>query len=145
MSSLKLQGANASYIWSTRWRLPEPGNGSFIFDCLARNDVHICLADRALTLSPTADPVDCYEIVIGGWNNTQSVIRTRRQRNEVAKALKGVDGKGVNTFWVKVDHGQIRVGTGDVVGEQEFMQATATEKAGTLAVSWVVRRERERK
>ena len=53
------------YLYLPADRFPTNGN-HLIFSAKARNDVHV-------TLTPSGG--DGYEIVIGGWKNTKSVIR----------------------------------------------------------------------
>ena len=48
------------------------GNKVVEFQVKADSDAHILL--------PPCDGCDGYEIVIGGWDNTQSVIRDRKQQ-----------------------------------------------------------------
>jgi hypothetical protein len=51
------------------------------------------------------DPM--YEIVVGGWNNSMSVVRRKSQGRNLCCALAGTDDlpivPGVNHYWVFID------------------------------------------
>ena len=63
-----------------------------------------------------------YEIVIGGWNNTQSAIRRSSQGN-VLCSVPGprLDGTLSTKMWMTLSNGRLRIGTSDIVGENEWM------------------------
>ena len=58
------------------------GNKVMEFQVKADSDAHILL--------PPCDGCDGYEIVIGGWDNTQSVIRDRKQQPHPGHAVTKV-------------------------------------------------------
>ncbi|XP_020287829.1 uncharacterized protein LOC109856586 isoform X3 [Pseudomyrmex gracilis] len=72
----------------------------------APNDAHI-----ALTTSPQeGDPM--YEVFIGGWSNSKSVLRKNRTKPDVAEVetpgiLSGDEYRG---FWIRWDNGVLSVG-----------------------------------
>ncbi|GBP45177.1 C3 and PZP-like alpha-2-macroglobulin domain-containing protein 8 [Eumeta japonica] len=81
-------------------------SGSIQFRVRAPNDAHI-----ALTTGPQeSDPM--YEIFIGGWGNTKSVIRRNRTKPdkveiETPNVLNGGEFRG---FWVRWDGGVVSAG-----------------------------------
>ncbi|XP_015586335.1 uncharacterized protein LOC107263519 isoform X3 [Cephus cinctus] len=81
-------------------------SGQIQFRVKTANDAHV-----ALTTGPTeGDPM--YEVFIGGWGNSKSVIRKNRSKPEVAE----VETPGILTadefrgFWIRWDGGNITVG-----------------------------------
>ncbi|XP_078602190.1 uncharacterized protein LOC144876595 isoform X2 [Branchiostoma floridae x Branchiostoma japonicum] len=101
------------------WRLPRLTGDRFTFDVRAKSDVHVALS------SQNQDLDDMYEIVIGGWSNTQSVIRRSKQGNNLVTAFTfGINSERVyRKFWITwSSNGTIAVGkVGDT---QPFMQWT---------------------
>ncbi|KAI4481292.1 hypothetical protein M0804_009412 [Polistes exclamans] len=81
-------------------------SGQVQFRVKAANDAHI-----ALTTGPhEGEPM--YEVFIGGWGNSKSVIRKNRTKPEVAEAetpeiLTSNDFRG---FWIRWHEGEITVG-----------------------------------
>lgn len=89
------------YQWQHYFELPLLGRGVILFAAETITDVHVAISP----LPRTVDPM--YEIVIGGWNNSMSVIR---------RASKGIDlvsvksersdppiAPGLNHYWVSID------------------------------------------
>lgn len=64
-----------------------------------------------------------YEIVIGGWDNTKSVIRKAKWAEPVVEVdTPGIlDGTTFKVFWVSWTGGVIEVGTGTRVGQGGIM------------------------
>ncbi|KAK9887116.1 hypothetical protein WA026_020563 [Henosepilachna vigintioctopunctata] len=76
------------------------------FRVRASNDAHIALSPSAAETTPM------YEIFIGGWGNSKSVIRKNRTKPEVAEVptpgiLTDQDFRG---FWVRWENGTISAG-----------------------------------
>ncbi|XP_028164303.1 uncharacterized protein LOC114355567 isoform X2 [Ostrinia furnacalis] len=80
--------------------------GSVQFKVRTSNDAHV-----ALTMGPQeSDPM--YEVFIGGWGNTKSVIRRNRTKPDVVEAdtpqiLNSGEFRG---FWVRWDGGVVSAG-----------------------------------
>lgn len=70
-----------------------------------------------------------YEIVIGGWKNTQSVIRRSPQGpNLVTVSTKNIlNEKEEREFWATAVDGKVVVGRGLVIGKDIIMQYTDPE------------------
>ncbi|CAH1266418.1 CPAMD8 [Branchiostoma lanceolatum] len=102
-----------------RWDLPKLTGNSFTFQVQANNDVHVALSPQAQHQSAM------YEIVIGGWANTQSVIRRTPQgkHHATTSTRRVVSPTEYRAFWITwSSDGTIGVGRG---GEaQPFMQWT---------------------
>ncbi|XP_071951473.1 C3 and PZP-like alpha-2-macroglobulin domain-containing protein 8 [Antedon mediterranea] len=85
------------------------------FSVVAKNDVHIALSSSPEVMTPM------YEIVIGGWKNTKSVIR-RCAQCDIEKEHKETGILSVDEFtkfWISFVNGSIRVG---LVGSDLFME-----------------------
>lgn len=94
---------------------------SKVFSVLATNDAHIGLG--ASQNPHTGNPA-FWEIALGGWSNSKSVIRTARGSAEVATFHGNLhDGRFFKPFWVSWSDEYIRVGTGNVVGANQIMKA----------------------
>lgn len=81
-------------------------SGQVQFRVKAPHDAHI-----ALTSGPSeGEPM--YEIFIGGWGNSKSVIRKNRSKPEVAEAdTPGIlNGDELRGFWIRWQDGNITVG-----------------------------------
>ncbi|CAK9822668.1 C3 and PZP-like alpha-2-macroglobulin domain-containing protein 8 [Anthophora retusa] len=81
-------------------------SGQLQFRIKAPHDAHI-----ALTTGPQEEE-PMYEVFIGGWNNSKSVIRKNRAKPDVAEVqtpdiLSGDEYRG---FWIRWDDGAISVG-----------------------------------
>lgn len=82
-------------------------SGLVQFRVRAPNDAHIALSPSASEATPM------YEVFIGGWGNSKSVIRKNRTKPEVCEAntpgyLNGDEYRG---FWIRWENGNISVGT----------------------------------
>ncbi|CAH1259009.1 PKDREJ [Branchiostoma lanceolatum] len=90
-----------------QWDMTLPGSSPLTFSVKANSDAHIALSSEGATLN------DMYEIVIGGWSNTQSVIRRSPDGNiEATASTPGiVSANEFRDFWVSwTDDGTIAVG-----------------------------------
>lgn len=89
------------YVWKTT----DYKNNQFRFGVLACHDVHI-------NLSPEKGKV-YYEVVIGGWNNTQSVIRMGGAHMQEYQETGIVGCQQWRPFWISWTESTIRVGKSD--------------------------------
>ncbi|XP_060519826.1 uncharacterized protein LOC132698015 [Cylas formicarius] len=84
-----------------------PNDTGFVqFRVKAAHDAHIALCTQAAEIDPM------YEIFIGGWGNTKSIIRKNRTKPDVAEAptpniLNESEFRG---FWIRWENGTISVG-----------------------------------
>ncbi|XP_067668468.1 uncharacterized protein [Haliotis asinina] len=90
---------------------------SFTFQVRAESNVHVALLQEdGVTCSNT------YEIVIGGWKNTQSVIRKGRHNDQrVTARHRPLSATEFRDFWISWNDGVISVGTGMTVDVGRFM------------------------
>ncbi|XP_076109301.1 uncharacterized protein LOC143078283 isoform X1 [Mytilus galloprovincialis] len=81
-----------------------PVRQSIRFKVKANNDAHVAL----MSSNNPNDPL--YEIVLGGWGNTQSVIRDRKQGGQLA-VYRGrvLNSHEFRTFTIKWSNARIRV------------------------------------
>jgi hypothetical protein len=111
------RGGNTQ-TYDTIFDQPLGPDKSLIFRVKAANDAHVGFfgADQSTS--------EVYEIVLGGWGNTQSVIRESNQgRNQVVVPTPGlVSGDEMRPFWATANNGLIRVGRGLTIGDDEFMR-----------------------
>lgn len=94
------------------------GHYSFTFDVMACNDAHIALSRDKI------DTANTYEIVIGGWSDSQSVIRDCKQcahMDTAAHQNHPVDCSQYRSFWVSWTNNIIKVGKGHDVGKNRFL------------------------
>ena len=96
-----LQNCWGRYDWHRYFELPCMGRGVVYFAAETITDVHIAISSQPNTMDPM------YEIVIGGWNNSMSVVRRKSQGRNLCCALAGTDDRpimpGVNHYWVSID------------------------------------------
>ncbi|KAG0613346.1 hypothetical protein M758_6G096100 [Ceratodon purpureus] len=87
------------YNWVKPLQLPEPGRGFLSFGAQTYSDVHIAISSKPREMDPM------YEIVVGGWSNTKSVIRRRSQGPNLCTAEVGLiePQNAVNYLWVSID------------------------------------------
>ncbi|CAH1240852.1 EDIL3 [Branchiostoma lanceolatum] len=119
------QGKNCSIVCHTpmrtdsngryRWDLPRLTGSRFMFEVEAKSDVRVALSSKK--------EVATYQVIIGGSDNTESVIRRSRQdNNHVTVSTPGiVSPTEYRTFWITwSSDGTIAVGRS---GEgQPFME-----------------------
>jgi hypothetical protein len=91
-----------SYRYLTAEKIPAPNTTQLTFQVLACNDAHIAL--KPAGRSPL-------EVVLGGWRNTRSCLRTEIQGNCRARRNGAVlDCRQFKTFWIDWSTRQVKVG-----------------------------------
>ena len=96
---------------------------AIIFTVDAKNDAHIGFFSEKKSC-----PIHCsnemYEIVIGGWANSQSVIRRGSQgSNKDLKATPNIlKSNEDRPFWADAKDGLVRLGKGKVIGYDIVMK-----------------------
>ncbi|XP_071176438.1 C3 and PZP-like alpha-2-macroglobulin domain-containing protein 8 [Mytilus edulis] len=95
-------------------------HGFISFKVKARSDVHFAL------ISGNTEYEQLYEIVIGGWTNKQSVIRTVKQGKPVSlKKGTFLDERKFKAFWISWNDTTINVGHGlEVASGKIFLEWT---------------------
>ncbi|CAH0548099.1 unnamed protein product [Brassicogethes aeneus] len=81
-------------------------SGYFQFRVKAANDAHIALSTAAAEVDPM------YEIFIGGWGNSRSIIRKNRTKPDVAEAsTPGIlNDNEYRGFWIRFGNGSVAAG-----------------------------------
>lgn len=94
-----LKRTSSSYAGNYVLITPLIENNSFKLHVKASNDIHIKITNINTE----------YEIVLGGWNNTQSVIR--EYCNEICNLKKAdiADGKFTNQFTIKIENNTLHI------------------------------------
>ena len=89
------------------------------FKVKAKCDVHVALS----TLYGDTEN-KTYEILIGGWNNTKSVIRDGSEGHIIEEALtpKILNQHMFRAFWIRWGRRNIEVGLGNKLGEKVFLR-----------------------
>ena len=91
---------------------------SITFTVCAKNDAHVGFICGN----------QFYEIVIGGWANTKSVIRRKPLGTYHADAKNSastsgiLDGNVFQPFWAQALNGLVRFGTGQIIGQHVVLQ-----------------------
>uniref|UniRef100_X2B7D1 Farnesoic acid O-methyl transferase domain-containing protein n=1 Tax=Capitella teleta TaxID=283909 RepID=X2B7D1_CAPTE len=99
------------YVWET----VEHKQG-IVFSVRACSDVHVILSDVI------RDTADRYDIVIGGWANTKSAIRTFEQKEHVSVSTPEINScQHHRAFWITWQNGAIEVGQGEIIGLERIM------------------------
>eukprot|EP00913_Durusdinium_trenchii_P022470 g21107.t1 len=115
----------------THWMLPRGPEKKVVMKVKAKNDAHVGFFTKKKSNQ------NMYEIVIGGWGDSQSVIRQCNQcKNEVVTKTKEINGDGFEEkeFWATcADDGMLRWGKGNQIGE-ELMQDADDDRPTALAV-----------
>ncbi|XP_046377746.2 uncharacterized protein LOC124149944 [Haliotis rufescens] len=97
-----------------------PDATSFTFKVRAENDAFVALLQEDGVTNQ-----NIYEVLIGGWHNTRSVIRTGKQFNSRVEARHTpLSSTQFRDFWISWEDGVISVGAGKVVGVEMFMTWT---------------------
>ncbi|MBY0353045.1 hypothetical protein K2W90_01620 [Candidatus Babeliales bacterium] len=111
------------YIWIP-WQLKTPNLGWIIFEARGPSDIFICFSEDAVSVRNT--DTELYETIIGGWNNSKHVIRTKslgRSAAEIKTTRSSqLSLREFKTYWVGLNDGMISLGTGEQVGKNIIMQ-----------------------
>ena len=99
-----------NYLWM------DPSDEYFVFRVAACSDVHVALSN-------TATNSTAYEIILGGWTNTQSAIRLHYSSHLTEHSTPNIlHCRRLRSFWMQWDNRHIRVGSGDKVKQDIFME-----------------------
>jgi hypothetical protein len=90
--------------WRPNWNIAEKGVRTIKFDAQANNDIHVSFSNSLGTTVPM------YEIVIGGWGNTKSVVRRQSQGSELCSVNRGLHSPNTrSSFTFTLDDIQGRI------------------------------------
>ena len=101
-----------------RYHRTVAGENAVVVGIQACSDGHIGLSEV-----PGLSSLNMYEVVIGGWSNTKSVIRRARQGDiEVeASTPEILSCNSFKFFWVTWEDGIIEVGAGGIIGQTRLL------------------------
>ncbi|XP_062614995.1 uncharacterized protein LOC134276738 [Saccostrea cucullata] len=107
---------NRQYVKLSTYCIIAAGRSFYTFKVKAKNDAHFAL------MSDDDDTRPLYEIVIGGWNNRKSCIRTGKQLPCLSTYSQTVLSQAAyRSFWVTWIGGNIVVGEGDTINVNGIM------------------------
>ena len=116
--------------WMT---VSEDDRNHIIFRIKAASDAHILLTDEV------NDYTKGYELIIGGWDNSQSAIKIPpHSGGTIVIEVPTPDILSANewrTFWVTYDHGLIETGSGSDVGANIILQYHVDNPMTITAIS----------
>jgi len=114
-ASFRPRGDHGNYVdWRPEWTLPSTGDATLHFRAKGRNDIHVALSPSRHVATPM------YEIVIGGWGNSRSVIRRSAQEREIAASNRRISSPGQwGDYWVRLERSTqtVSAGTGATPGQ----------------------------
>ncbi|MFA6527156.1 MAG: hypothetical protein WCT20_01900, partial [Candidatus Babeliales bacterium] len=122
-TDINLEPMFGEYIW-----YPQPivnNKVTLTFQAKTNNDIFICFSPINQAVRNT--DTELYEVVIGGWDDTKSVIRIKSldhsaKEVEIENMVNSLD---YQDYWLTHDKGSIDVGTG-----------TDPNKKETVVLSW---------
>ena len=108
---------HAEFVFSHLWWSSNVTTSTVLY-IKACSDAHIALA------SQVDNTQESYEVIIGGWENTQSAIRAKPGGDlETQVETVGILNCDIyKPLWVRWDGGHIEVGTGIHVGDNVIMR-----------------------
>ncbi|RZF35975.1 hypothetical protein LSTR_LSTR005388 [Laodelphax striatellus] len=104
---LCLEKVSVAITTKPEYQFHEVSGESLQFKVRAANDAHI-----ALTTGP-AESKRMYEIIIGGWNNTESVIRKNGQMQKRVETKNILTDQKIMAFWIRWNGSVIAVSKQD--------------------------------
>ena len=125
-------------IWLDAWTSGKPGDICVRFEAKAPSDIALCFSAHKNSAEGTV-----FELVIGGWKNTKSVIRTKAQGTERAVSTQPrTCALEYRSYWATLRDGVVACGLGQVVGQGVIVAwkdpSYASEFAnGAVEPSWV--------
>lgn len=118
--TIKLDPMYGEYVWLND-TLDKLGEGSITFKAVGQNDAMICFASQPEQVRNTTKQI--YEVSIGSWDNTKTVIRAKSLGKTVAQTLHqdlrckivdAGDSSTENQYWISVNKGKIYIGKGNL-------------------------------
>ncbi len=114
-AGVSLPPSYGEYFW-LKDKFKTAGQGSVSFEAKALNDVFVCFGQRAFKTRNTTNQI--YEIVLGAWNNTKTVIRVASLGKTVTEFLDVdypdamIDPLEFKKYWVSLKDGVVSIGKG---------------------------------
>lgn len=148
-STLVLPACYGEYVWLPTG-LPLVGQGSIQFEAKGQNDLFICFASKPGKVRNSAN--DLYEINLGAWENSKTVIRIKSLGKAVAQTTNPaalLNNVKWQKYWISFNNGNIVLGTGEFIPQnaigqydpetEEFTSPEWTNSTQTLGLNpdWV--------
>jgi hypothetical protein len=114
---LKLSPLYGEYLWLPL-EFPEADSGGITFEVRASNDVFIAFAQEARRVRNSDNQL--YEIVFGGWENSQHEIHVKSLGRAAASVTREQSKDAMlnpakfTPFWATLQNGIIRLGKGEL-------------------------------
>jgi len=100
-------------FWSSQWQLPQASHGAIVFEAKARNDIYVVFSRSMHSPPQRLGPFSpAYEICIGGWNNTKSLIRRGAQGAVMIDSDCTLPSRDFTKWWVSVNRNTCRIAVG---------------------------------
>jgi len=116
------------YLWYPQ-QFTVPDQGSIVFDAKGLNDFMVCFWSRSGTRLKGSDQ-EIYEIAFGAFQNESTVIRMKNMGRAVAEFHRAqypdamLNTLEFESYWININHGQITVGKGRIVGAHTLFSWT---------------------
>jgi hypothetical protein len=123
-TKLSLKPCYGEYVWLNE-QFEEPGKGSISFEAKGNNDLFIAFSSIPFKVRNTDTSI--YETVIGGWDNSKTVIRIRSLDKSVAETESPdtlVNPIKFQRYWVSVNNGKVVVGKDDLDEKNKVFEWT---------------------
>ena len=122
---IDLEPMFGEYIWH-----PQPITNNKVtltFQAKANGDIFVCFSPVNQAVRNT--DTELYEIDLGGWDDTKSVIRLKSLGHSVQEAsiddlLNALD---YQSYWISFDNGQVSVGKGDNTNDKKSVFLSWTD------------------
>jgi len=122
------------YTWKSEWKLPAQNKGIVTFTANAINDIFIGLGSEA----PKTSGSFVYELNVGGWKNTRTVIRKNSNDAVIASfdTTKIANPGTPSSYWFLFDNGRMMLGKGTKPGKGILLDWTDSSPSPVQYVSF---------
>ncbi|MBT4594966.1 hypothetical protein HOD08_03755, partial [bacterium] len=124
-AGLTLRPYFGEYIWLEE-HLPEKSSGTILFEARGLNDIFVAFGQRPFKTRNSDNEI--YEVVIGGWDNTKTVIRVQSLDQSVKEFTNKefpeamINPLEFQKYWISTNKGEIVVGKGDIAEENVVLR-----------------------
>lgn len=117
---VNLEPMYGEYVWLNE-TFQTTGEGSISFEAVGQNDAMIAFAAEPVQVRNSTKQI--YEVVVGSWDNSKTVIRTQSLGKTVAetthpemrcKIVKSTTDPLATKYWISINNGKIILGRGDL-------------------------------
>ena len=124
---VELKPFHGEYLWLSE-ALPKDNNGIVVFEAKGLNDVFVAFGQSTFKTRNTSNEI--YEVNIGGWENSRTVIRVQSLDTPIAQFNKHdnpdamLNSLEFKRFWLGINNGTLTLGTGDIKEENKILEWT---------------------